>query len=334
MTDNRDRHARITRQCFGYKLVVVLSITLQVPLIWTLIPATGDERVALRSMIRALYRMIPRLPTRHLVGDGLYGNDQSLLQWLDRRFGVIGVFPLHASVRKDLPYRATSGVPKCRHGWARHVGVRDEWAPQRRWELELAPGTPAPGAPGHRWECRAGHDCHEIRGTSARTDWRLFSPLPHTGDSRLAARRLALFHYRNVIESAFAAIKHRGVGADWPPRMRLGDDDTARWVISLALLRSTAARLAHASGAYDEALARATHLGLIEMHGQHPMPTNGVQPRAAEQQDILIDDIIAPLDSSPPDTSRLGLTLPIDEPYRLPDLNEYSDIPDRPIGPT
>jgi hypothetical protein len=221
-------------------------------------------------------------------------------------------------------------VSKCRHGWARHVGVRDEWAPGRRWEHDVLPGVPVPGAPGHCWVCPSGKDCPEIRGTSAATDWRLCAVLPHAGDSRLAARRVALYHYRNILESLFAAMKHRGVGADWPPRMRLGDDDTARWVTSLALLRMTATRLAHASGAYDQTLARAIDLGLIEMHGQHPMPTNGMSRRGTEQHDMLLRDITASLDALPPDTTRLGLTLPIDEPYRPPPLTDHSDIQDRP----
>ena len=248
---------------------------------------------------------------------------------LDRHHGVVGVFPLHPGVRKDLPYRDTLGVPRCRHGSARHVGVRDEWAPERRWEHDLLPGVAVPGAPGHRWVCREGKACPEIRGTSAALDYRLFAQLPHAGDSRLAARRVALYHYRNVLESLFAGVKHRGVGADWPPRMRLGDDDTARWVISLAMLRITATRLAHASGAYDATLSRAIDLALAEMLGQHPMPTNGIYQRDAEQQEGLLDDVTRPLDSLPPDTTRLRLTLPIDEPYRLPPLTDFSDIPDR-----
>lgn len=84
MVDNATTRAPIGRQCFGYKLVALISIALQVPIIWTLIPATGDERVALRVLIQALYRLVPRFPMRYLVGDGLYGIDASLLKWLAR----------------------------------------------------------------------------------------------------------------------------------------------------------------------------------------------------------------------------------------------------------
>lgn len=324
---------RIGRECFGYKLVELRSIALQVPIIWTLIPAGGDERVALRALIRALYRLIPEFPMRYLVGDGFYGMDSSLIEWLDRHYGVVGVFPLHAGIRKDLSYSKTRGVPKCKHGWARHLGVRQEWAPPRRWSECVPPGRRTPGAPSHRWACREGRACSEIRGTTAREDWRLFSPLPHAGDSRVAARRAALSHYRNIQESAFAAIKHRGVGADWPPRLRLGGDDTARWIVSLALLRETATRLAHASGAYDRLLTRAIDAGLLQMHGGYPLPTNSLELRSAEQHDMLVRDVIEPLDAYPPTTWHIVVSLPIDEPYRLPKLTEFSDIPDRPDRP-
>lgn len=320
----------ISRACFGYKLVVLSSIALQVPLVWTLIPATGDERAALRALIRSLYALIPKFPMQYLVGDGLYGMDASLIEWLDRYYGVTGVFPLHAGIRKDLSYSETLGVPKCRHGWARHVGVRDEWDPARRWEEGLAPGVRSPGAPSHRWTCRAGKGCSEIKGTTAREDWRLFSPLPHAGDSRRAARRQALACYRNIKESGFAAMKHRGPGSDWPSRLRIGGDDMAIWVLSLAALRATSARLGHASGAYDQLLARAIDLGLIMMQGVHPTPASTIHPRTADQHHKLAHDLTAPLDAYPPETSLIQTTLPIDEPYRLPKLTDFSAIPDRP----
>lgn len=318
------------RDCFGYKLMELRSIKLQVSLIWTLIPAGGNEREALRALIRALYKLVPKFPMRYLVGDRAYGNDTRLIEWLDRCYGIVGVFPLHANIRKDLSYSKTGGVPKCRHGWARHLGVRNEWAPERRWEMGLAPGVPAPGVPSHRWQCPAGQKCSEIRGTSAGEDWRLFSPLPHAGLSRLAARRAALSCYRNIQESGFSAQKHRGVGADWPPRLRLRGDDPARWVLSLARLRETAARLAHADGSYERALKRAIDLGLIEMKGEYPVPINGLTQRTAEQASMILHDVVAPLDAWPPETTCIAVTLPIDEPYRLPSLSEFSDIPDRP----
>lgn len=116
----------IRKACFGYKVVALSSIKLQVPIIWTLIPAGGDERVALRALIRALYQLIPDFPMRYLIGDGLYGMYADLIEWLARCYGVVGVFPMHGGFNKKLPFSATLGVPKCKHGWAIHLGVRNE----------------------------------------------------------------------------------------------------------------------------------------------------------------------------------------------------------------
>jgi hypothetical protein len=255
--------------------------------------------------------------------------DASLIEWLDRCYGITGVFPLHPGIRKDLSYSATKGVPKCKHGWATHVGVRHEWASTRRQLAGMAPGVRAPGAPGHRWKCKLGHKCPEIRETTAREDYRMFPPLPHAGLNRLHARRVALSRYRNVLESCWGSTQHRGVGADWPSRIRIGGDDTARWAISLALLRATSARLAHANGEYERLLQRSVDIGLIKKCGAYPVPVEAHKARTPEQQDLLEHDVNASPDAIPPDTWGNPVTLPIDEPYRLPDLTEFSDIPDR-----
>ena len=66
------------------------------------------------------------------------------------------------------------------------------------------------------------------------------------------------------------------------------------------------------------------------MKGESPVPINGLNQRTAEQASLILHDVIAPLDAWPPETTCIAVTLPIDEPYRLPSLTEFSDIPDRP----
>jgi hypothetical protein len=66
------------------------------------------------------------------------------------------------------------------------------------------------------------------------------------------------------------------------------------------------------------------------MNGQHPIPIPGLKARPAEQQAKLDHDVAVTLDDIPPATLPSAVTLPIDEPFRLPDLTEFSDIPDRP----
>jgi hypothetical protein len=66
------------------------------------------------------------------------------------------------------------------------------------------------------------------------------------------------------------------------------------------------------------------------MQGESPVPINGLKQRTATQASLILHDVIAPLDAWPPETTCIAVTLPIDEPYRLPSLTEFSDITDRP----
>jgi hypothetical protein len=59
------------------------------------------------------------------------------------------------------------------------------------------------------------------------------------------------------------------------------------------------------------------------------VPVNALKVRTPEQQDLLEHDVNASPDAIAPNTWGNPVTLPIDEPYRLPDLTEFSDIPDR-----
>jgi hypothetical protein len=63
------------------------------------------------------------------------------------------------------------------------------------------------------------------------------------------------------------------------------------------------------------------------MSGPYPVPTNGVSARTADQHRSFVNDITMPLDAYPPDTARDGLILPIDQPYRLPDLATFLTVP-------
>lgn len=61
--------------------------------------------------------------------------------------------------------------------------------------------------------------------------------------------RSALLMRRNSVESVFSSLKNRGVGGKGQQRLKLIGDAAADWIMSLAALHLTAARLAHATGA-------------------------------------------------------------------------------------
>jgi hypothetical protein len=82
------------------------------------------------------------------------------------------------------------------------------------------------------------------------------------------------------VESVFSTLKNRGVGGKGNQRLKLVGDPAADWVIGLAALHLTAARVAHAVGGYDDSYAAAECLGyLTEPTAENPFP----QPTIDEQ---------------------------------------------------
>jgi len=71
----------------------------------------------------------------------------------------------------------------------------------------------------------------------------------------------------------FSSLKNRGVGGKGDQRLKLVGDPAADWVISLAALHLTAARLAHATGGYEDSYVAAELLGyLTEPTSEDPFP--------------------------------------------------------------
>ena len=109
--------------------------------------------------------------------------------------------------------------------------------------------------------------------TRPRDNARLYTFYPRAGDSPLAIKRAALQIRRGSVESVFSSLKGRGVGGKGHHRLKLIGDSPADWVISLAALHLTAARVAHETGAYADTYAVAEHLGyLTDTTDDEPCP--------------------------------------------------------------
>lgn len=125
--DGPVRPADVSKKCFGWKLVVICCLDTGVPIIWTLIPASGDERIALRDLIEALYVLRPTFPMEYIVGDGLYSLSKEIFDFIELRYGITTVFPRVKNRSTQMKWSKTDGVPCCRHGLMKNRGTQQAW---------------------------------------------------------------------------------------------------------------------------------------------------------------------------------------------------------------
>lgn len=325
--DGPIRAESMVKKCFGYKLVVICCLDLCLPIIWTLIPAGGDERTALREMIKALYQLRPDFPMEYLVGDGLYSKADELFDYLEPRHGITPVFPRIANRSNGKKWAKTDGVPTCKHGLMKRRGTQNTWRVRTRREHGVQPEQlPPRGAwnKAHtRWECpkKGKSRCGE-KQTYYKWDRHLYTHLPHMGQSRSAALRSVLLARRNTSEAIFAQLKHTGAGAKWPNRARWATDNGMKWLTSLAMVQMTARRLVHLNGGYAQALDEARVLGYLNRADEKSFYS------LLEREGLSTE---APEYGPPrkPSTWGIDANLPIDRKYRLPMLEEFDDTVDR-----
>lgn len=317
------------KSCFGYKLVVIVCMDTGIPVIWTLMPATGDERVAMRELLDSLYRLRPQFPMEYIVGDGLYPMSEEAIRVPYEKYGIHPVFPTVAGRSPENDWVETEGVPRCRHGLMKFHKEGEVWGAPKRHREGVKPGSPPPNGKGKnprlRWCCPVQDPtvpkCPDV-STYIKEDWHLNTYLPHRGDSERTALRYVLLARRNTVECLFSQLKHLGVGAKWPNRTRWGKDDGMRWLVSLALLQITAKRLVHLTGAYEDALADAIAAGHLtenetklfgnRLLSSEDMPVAGFEPEPGA-----------------PSTWDVDANLPIDREYTLPSIEEFESTPDR-----
>lgn len=320
--------AKFSKKCFGWKLVVICCLDTGVPIIWTLIPASGDERIALRELIESLYVLRPDFPMEYIVGDGLYSLSKEIFDFIEPRYGITTVFPRVKNRSTQMKWTKSDGVPCCRHGLMKNRGTQQAWRLSTRIKRGVRPGTRPPlkkWEQGHiRWSCKAryGQRCGEVQ-TYFKWDRHLYTFLPHMGACRKAALRAVLQARRNRSESVFSQMKHAGAGARWPNRARWATDDGMRWLTSMAMVQITARRLIHLDGSYEKALDQTRDAKFLNpsdertfyalLDGREPLAEEPVRGARIEQ----------------PATWGIDADLPIDREYLLPSLEEFSTKIDR-----
>ena len=183
------------------------------------------------------------------------------------------VFPRAGKVSKALPHVENEGVPCCPHGLM-HRDRHDDF-PTATWRKtnDIPRGERAREDDTRiRWNCP-----DEVPGAPTRRRGRATTractpstPAPETA-SRDQEDRTS--NPERSIESVFSSLKGRGVGGKGHHRLKLIGDSPADWIISLAALHLTAARVAHETGAYADTYTAAEHLGyLTDTTDDEPFP--------------------------------------------------------------
>ena len=272
-----DSNGNVTARCHGHKVVAICDLASTRPIVWTNGPASMGERDACRQLLKTLFELWPDCPMHTLIGDSLFDQDEAFAMELEFDWGLHPCFPRAGKVSRAYPHVENEGVPSCAHGLM-HRDKHDGF-PTHKWRLKngIPRGQRAREDEARiRWNCPdKDPGCRNVT-TRPRDNPRLYTFFPLAGDSPLAIERKALLSRRNSVECVYSVLESRGVGGEGHQRLKLIGDSPADWIISLAALHLTAARVAHETGAYADTYAAAEHLGYLAeptAHDPFPYPT-------------------------------------------------------------
>ena len=292
------QNGNISRFCHGYKVLLVADMATTLPLVWSLMPASADERAETLRLLRRLFEMWPECPMEVLVGDSLYDHSKDFAHDLVFKWGIQPLFPRAGEYSRHLPHVDTDGIPVCACGELMAYKDTDGriYDARKRAKEGIPRGQEAPRLDGRlRWKCVNGR-C-KMKSTRPVDDPRLYTFYHRGGNHRLAFRRKALLLRRNAVESIFASTKHLGLAGKGVDRPGWADDDEMDWLLSCGLLYQTARRLVHERGLYEIAEAEADELGLLEQPSEDcpaPGPTAHELAGAREAREKVLEKPLEP----------------------------------------
>ena len=256
----------------GWKLIILSSLKLGLPLVAKLVPASAPEYPHTIELLEQFFSLVDPalLPGElYLVGDSEYDRRTRLAFDLQSRYGVVPVFALRKTLSRAWEWADFDGVPHC----SKHGPMKLEQAENfRAQEVSLAYQPDFEQAKREfdgriRWRCQ---DCHEngveLRAnTWFRKNARIYTSLPRGGDNWRYALRLALMSRRNSIESINSQLKLRGIGAQSHFKAKwVARQEHMEWLCYLALAAMSFRREAHETGLYAWAAREAERLELVK----------------------------------------------------------------------
>jgi len=319
-----DRRRPPKKVCHGYKLVSLACLKLNRPVIAGLFPANVDEREATLELLDLLFELWPDAPVKVLAGDSLFDSAR-FCDDLFFRYGIDPVFARGRAPSKKFDYvegnaerPGFDGVPTCEHGLM-EFHKREKWYDaDRRRDLGIPRGMPAPDRDARiRWKCPAGV-CKE-QASWVRKNPRLYTLYPRIDlktlerleadqraaidaqrkaagkkpsretprqsvRNRRAARRIVIEARRNLIESVFASLKADQLAGVARLKAYWAEDAQMEWLLLMHLVGLLARVHAWTDDGYARALEEAQSLDLTRI----PTPDNpGCGPTAAELRDAI-----------------------------------------------
>ncbi|MFY9488747.1 MAG: hypothetical protein WAP35_08655 [Solirubrobacterales bacterium] len=251
----------------GYEMLTITDMKSTLPLAWILISAQPTA-FEVQQVMDLLFDMWPECPMKYLVGDSEFDSNE-IMQMLHEDYGVIGVFDLRDQMRAGIAAITDVGQPKCvRCKKPMKLTHREKF-----WTIDdrLAANKPRRERISLknarlRWECE--HGClHPTKSTPKkpvplklqtrpRDYWRVFTMLPHAGNSKWAHLRSALMYRRNSIKAVFSALKREKIGLIGSGKSRwIRTQREMEWIVGGSLFTQTLRRQVQLSGKYDDALA-------------------------------------------------------------------------------
>lgn len=248
----------------GYLLCCICCVATGLPLIWSLIPADGDERAECIRLLEELFAIAPDLPVFAITGDGLYHRSTELAHDLEFAWGVHPVFPDYNNAPKRFNGSSWKlGVPKCAHGLMEYDQSNNVWHFWKRQAINLPRGQTAPNDQAViRWRCPS-RLCEPVRTYIAEDP--MWHPFFHrAGNHAIAVRRRTFQVRRMVIESVFSSAENLGIGGKDLNVPRFAGDAEWDWLVALNMVSQTARRVVHEEGLYPRALKVAEDARLFE----------------------------------------------------------------------